>query len=151
MDAMPNRRRDLQPGASPGAGVPHRALAAFIEELPDGYVAVDPQLHITYVNGQAARLLGMPPSALTGLSLENGALEHLTAPFAADFRRALDTGTVVESEHKIPSSTDGEPDRWLGVKICPGDSGLGDFLHDATIIHAASKSATRMEIGRASR
>jgi len=124
-------------------------MAAFIEELPDGYIAVDSHLHITHVNGQAARILGMPQAALTGLSLEDSMLARMTAPFAADLRRASDTRTVVEAEHRIPSATDGEPDQWLGAKICPGGTGgLSVFLHDATIVHAASKSATRLAMKR---
>jgi PAS domain S-box-containing protein len=103
--------------------LPERVL----ERVSDGVVALDKEGRYTYVNEQAARILGKPVCELLGCSLWALFPELIDQPFTSAYRRALDTQEVTYVESYYPPW-----DRWFENRIYPANDGFSVFFHDVS-------------------
>ena len=117
-----------------------REMATTIERLRDGFVAIDSERRLSLVNEEAARLFGASRSELLGLPLED-ALGYFRDEYAiANFLTAC---TVAE-----PSAFDAydpRADRFLEVRVYPGQGGATLHLRDVTALRRAEYERQRSE------
>jgi PAS domain S-box-containing protein len=118
-----------------------RTMAATIERLRDGFVAVDPELRLALVNEEAARLFGADRSELLGAPLTN-ALSWLSDEHeAASFISAC-CNTTEPSSFDV---YDARADRFLEIRVFPGSGGATLHLRDVTALRRAEYERQRIE------
>jgi len=95
-----------------------------LERVSDGFLALDAELRVTYLNGTAAELLGGSRESLLGASLD---AELPESRFAGVCRDALASGTERTFEEQS------EPlGRWLEGTAYPDEDGLSVIFRDVT-------------------
>ncbi|MEY4906373.1 MAG: hypothetical protein RL260_91 [Pseudomonadota bacterium] len=110
-------------------------LRDVLARVDDGFVALDQDWRYTYLNQQAARLLGREhPDDLIGRNIWTEFPEGIGQPFHLAYEQAMRTQQpVVLEEHFKPW------DRWFENRIYPSPQGLSIYFTDIT----ARKSAER--------
>jgi PAS domain S-box-containing protein len=101
--------------------------AALLATIQDGFVAFDEGLRYTYVNAEAAALLGRTPADLLGRSVD----EVFPAAARSEFRLGL--SRVQASRETV--SVEGYSHvtrRWLEARIFPAPSGVTMTFRDVT-------------------
>ncbi|WP_107105599.1 SpoIIE family protein phosphatase [Streptomyces roseifaciens] len=121
---IPDRPRYVPPLHHPRTTKTHQALAAadLVERLPLGALSLDPEGRITFANTAATDLLGKPVRQLLG-----------TQPWQSlpwlDNVTCMDTyRTAVTSREPAAMTVLSPPDRWLGLRLYPGDSGISVLI-----------------------
>jgi PAS domain S-box-containing protein len=98
-----------------------------LESISEGFVFVNRDLDIEYVNRQAANIVGRDQGELIGKSLWDLLPELRDTKFGDTCRQALETGKMTQvEEHYSPV------DRWIHVNFYPSQDGLSLFIQDAT-------------------
>ncbi len=92
-----------------------------LESITDGFFALDRELRFTYVNSQAALILGRSREDLVG----EGLREDPT--FYPEYRKALTEGKAVMFEGYYPPL-----EKWYDVRAYPSASGLSVYFQDVT-------------------
>jgi PAS domain S-box-containing protein len=105
-----------------------------LESITDGFLAVDAEWRVTYVNRVAERLLAHAREEMVSLTfwdvfpdVEGTALEE-------NYRRAAATQEVVEFEAFYPGNG-----AWYKVHVHPSPLGLGIFFQETTAAHRAEE------------
>ncbi len=103
------------------------AMAATLERISDGLLALDADGRVTYVNETAAQALGRRREELTGRPLWEVAPGGLGGGFHAACQEAMRVGTPLQFE--ALSSAHG---RWFGCRAYPAPDGLSVLFQDVT-------------------
>jgi signal transduction histidine kinase len=110
-----------------------------LDELPDGFLTLDREGRITYVNVAAAGLCRVPRGAAIGRLVSEVVAAPLGGPLLDASVRALRTAATVEYETFHP------PVRgWFGVRAVPTRSGTSLYLRDVTARRAADNERERL-------
>jgi PAS domain S-box-containing protein len=124
-DAPTARGVAVDGGGAATAGRPPGDAVASLERMADGFLTLDGDREVTYVNGAAREMLG-DSGGLVG--------EHASDVFPADdgqirdgFDRAVKTGEMVAFE-----TSDPDRGRWFEVRAYPAEEGLSAFVQDVT-------------------
>jgi PAS domain S-box-containing protein len=120
------------PGDSDISGVaavsPESNLVALVlERVSDAFVALDRDWRYTYVNRQAAAILGKRADEILGCQIWAEDEAHADEVFQEAYRRAMDTQQFVFVEAYYPPF-----DRWFENRIYPSPDGVSVFFHDIT-------------------
>ena len=104
-----------------------RHLRRIHDRVADGYLGLDEEFHITYLDEEAAVLLEDDRERLLGERLWDVLPEAVGSPLQDEFERALAADTSVELEtYYEPYGT------WFDVRAFPVDGGLSVYFRDVT-------------------
>ncbi|QCB47911.1 PAS domain-containing protein [Hydrogenophaga sp. PAMC20947] len=115
-------------------------LTNTLESITDGFFTVDRDWQITYVNGEAERLLGRTRGALLGCDLWAVYPDALGTDFDHGFHRAMGGETGIRFETFYPPL-----DMWIGVDCHPSDDGLSVYFRDVSGRRAAHQQLKLLE------
>jgi len=104
-----------------------REKASLLEQVPDGFLAVDGQWRLRYVNDRAETMVGVHRDRLLGRPIWLALPALVDNRFEREFRRAVAERTTVEFEERNP--VDGH---WYAVTAYPVDEGLVVYFRDVT-------------------
>ncbi len=123
----PEPRRDDLSASRGGAKQPSNAtLAGVLETVTDGFIAIDRDWRIIYVNRTGRGLLG--EKVFVGLNLWEIYPELIGTPVEEAYRRVARDGVSVEFE-----SYDRTSKRWFEFRVCPAtEQGISVFFRDVT-------------------
>ncbi|MFQ1002247.1 SpoIIE family protein phosphatase [Modestobacter sp. SSW1-42] len=107
----------------------------FVESLPVGYLAIDGDWRITYVNGAAERVLGQARAELVGCSVWEAYPDNERNAFGRAYREVTRTGQPQSVEAWYPHPFD----RWFRVEVVPDGAGIALFFTDVTDRRAAQE------------
>jgi PAS domain S-box-containing protein len=134
---IPGAPADFQ-GAAP-------RLLSLLNEVLDGFVALDRNWHVTYMNQAAADLigrLGKTPAALAGRNLWEALPELVHTQFHDECQAAMRDGVRAEFEdYSAPL------DAWFRVRLLPSEEGL--LAHTQEITEAKRAQAVLAERAQA--
>ena len=122
---------------SPSADIPAAVpvgMTAILDRVSDGFLALDTDWRITYINEKAAQVFGRLRADLAGKSLWKEFPEGVGTPFHAAYSEAARTGTPLQFE--AFSVVYG---RWFGCRVYPAPDGLSIFFRDVTEQHEAQR------------
>lgn len=114
--------------------VPDQLLA----DLAEGYLTLDAQWSIVYLNPAAARFTGLDPEAVTGTTIWLH-FPELDVSYRAMLEEARSTGKVAEFE-----SYNSARHEWRTVRVYPYVGGLRVLLHDQTGPRRAEEYGLRL-------
>ncbi|MFC7513562.1 EAL domain-containing protein [Herbaspirillum sp. GCM10030257] len=104
----------------------HR-LNTTLENMSDGFVLLDQDWHVSYMNGMAERMLKKPRSSVLGKVVWDEFPELVESRIYRECQRAVATASAVESEFFSPLV-----DRWFEVKVYPSEDGVSVYVRDIT-------------------
>ncbi len=110
--------------------------AAALELMPIGLVALDADMHVTYVNPVAVELTGMSAADLVGRRPWDLFPEIVGT---RDKTVRASVAVAIEYEQQLGSS-----ERWIGVLSCPMQAGTAVFIRDVTKRKRAEEAVTRL-------
>jgi PAS domain S-box-containing protein len=107
----------------------HEALREVLSRVEDGLVALDRDWRYTYLNVQAARMLGREkPEDLVGRHIWTEYPEGVGQPFHQAYEKAMATQQpVVFEDHYAPW------DRWFENRVYPSPQGLSIYFTNITV------------------
>jgi len=114
---------------SPSSGILPAApdgMAAILERISDGLLALDKDGRIIYINEKAAQVFGRRRTDLAGKALRVEFPDDFGAGFHAACHEAARTGAAFQWEASFPA------DRWFGCRVYPAPDGLSIFFQDVT-------------------
>ena len=117
-----------------------RRVVAILESITDGFFALDPGCHFSYVNPQAEALLGRSREELLGRSLWEAFPEALGTSFEREYRRAMAERIPVGFEAYYPPLG-----RWSNVHAYPSADGLSIYFTDVTQRRQAEEALRQTE------
>lgn len=102
-------------------------ITTLLDHMSDAFVHVDPQWHLTYLNRQAERYLGIGVSRedVLGRSLWKIIPELLGTSIEQQLREAMATLQTRDFDAVGPRTH-----RWLEVHVYPASDGLSAYFHD---------------------
>jgi PAS domain S-box-containing protein len=110
---------------------------SILESITDGFLALDRDWRITYLNAEAERIIGRPRAELLGRDYWELDPASAGTRLEREFRRAVAEPVSVQFEHY-----DEPRDRWFEVKAYPWrDGGLAVYFRDVS----GRKHAQQME------
>ena len=98
-----------------------------LERITDGFIALDADYNVTFVNEQAASLLPYTADKLEGQNFWEAFPDEVGSRFWTKYQDALATG-----EPRTFEAHSDELDRWLKVTAYPSDDGLTLYVRDVT-------------------
>ena len=102
-------------------------LAAMLERIGEGFIALDRDWMLTYVNAEAERIVQRKRGELLGQSLWQAFPEAVGSVFEAEYRRAVRDGVAVNfEEYFAPLGI------WVEVRAYPSEEGLAIYFRDVT-------------------
>jgi PAS domain S-box-containing protein len=101
--------------------------AALLATIQDGFVAFDQELRYTYVNAQAAALLGRQPADLLGRQVDEVFPEATQSPFRLGLARVQATHEAISVEGYSQLTQ-----RWLEARLYPAPRGVTMTFRDVT-------------------
>ncbi|HEX8849080.1 MAG TPA: PAS domain S-box protein [Gemmatimonadaceae bacterium] len=121
---------------------------AVLDRITEGFLAVDAEWRITYVNPATLALTGLPREALVGRALWESFPGIVGTRVEQEYRRALADQRPVHFEcHYAPLSL------WAVLHVYPSASGLAIYVQDVTARKLAEEQqaalAARLEAERA--
>ena len=118
-----------------------RRITDTLERLSAGFLAIDVESWtITFINSEAAHLLGHPRGELLGRSVGDAFAEFEDTPFEANLRAAVAAQEPEKFEVEV------RPSQWtLEVHVSPASDGLSLYLQDVTERRAAERERQRVE------
>lgn len=112
------------------AGRLAQRLAAMLEAITDGFVAFDERWRYTYVNAEAARMLGRSVDDLINTSVWSQFPELAGSGTEEALRRAMHERVSTTTE-EFYAPLDG----WFDVRAYPWEEGVAVFFRDVTETH----------------
>jgi PAS domain S-box-containing protein len=102
--------------------------SAILEGISDGFIAMDREWRLTYVNGAGAKMVGRPPGELLGGNLWELWPHSYDSPFGLTYRRSVEENVplVVECYYPEPLNA------WFEVRCYPSPDGLLLFFTNTT-------------------
>ena len=102
-------------------------VRTILECITDGFVALDPDWHYSYVNKRAAEMFGRTPEQLLGKHIWDEFPDGAAQPFAKAYREAMAEQTTIFLEEYY------EPwDRWFENRIYGSRTGIAIYFTDIT-------------------
>ncbi|HWR85106.1 MAG TPA: EAL domain-containing protein [Rhodoglobus sp.] len=102
-------------------------LGVMLDSISDGFIILDREYRVTYLNKQAAVILGASAIALRGRILWD-AFPDAGDLFRESYAKAMDERVPVEFEAYYPAPLD----LWLDVRAQPSSHGILVYFQDAT-------------------
>lgn len=102
-------------------------LATTLESMTDGFMTLDREWRITYLNAEAEKLVDCQREDLIGITLWEAFPDSLEASFGREYRRAITEQVTVEFEEYFPPLS-----KWFGVRAYPSEQGLAIYFRDVT-------------------
>lgn len=115
-------------------------LSDTLESLSDGFLTLDSDLTVTYVNLEAEKILDRERSTLVGQSLRDAYPEISERKFETEYRRALETQEVVRFSDYYPPLA-----KWFEVHAHPVPDGLAIYFRDVTEQRAKDEQLRLLE------
>jgi PAS domain S-box-containing protein len=103
-------------------------MNAYVESMPDAFLALDAGFRVRHANRAAERLLGFSRDELLGRMLWDTCAEEPESMLRRQFQRALSTGRTVEFEECLATHQ-----LHLRVTAVPTSGGLLVYLADITL------------------
>ncbi|MEW6495452.1 MAG: PAS domain S-box protein [Cyanobacteriota bacterium] len=127
-------------------------IVTIVESLTDAFFAFNHQWQFTYINKQAAKLLGKTPEEILGRSLWNEFPDYVGSIFFEQYQKAVIEQVSVEFEQFFP-----ERNCWYEVRAYPSPDGLCVYFHDisdrkqaeAVLVERARGTALAAAVGLA--
>ncbi len=111
-----------------------REHEAVLERVTDGFLSLDRDLHFTYANGRAGKLLASDPDELVGTPLpETTLVEDDDGPDASSLVAAVEAAAQSGETEDFELHAAG--DRFVHGRAYPDEGGLSVYLHDETERH----------------
>ncbi|HXH78847.1 SpoIIE family protein phosphatase [Nocardioides sp.] len=110
--------------------------ARLADSMLTGFVSVDREWHVTYLNPAGSAVVGYTPRQLVGLNFWDAFPEMAELEFGRQYERAVATGEVVDFEAYYPRLH-----AWFDVRAVPGQDGLVIYFSDITERHADQEAA----------
>jgi PAS domain S-box-containing protein len=104
------------------------AVAHVLETMAVGYIALDRDWRMTYVNAEAERITGRPRAELVGLSLWEEFPATVATEFEEAYRRADRTGEALSFDAYYPAPLD----VWVEVRVVASDDRISLYFLDIT-------------------
>jgi diguanylate cyclase (GGDEF)-like protein/PAS domain S-box-containing protein len=115
-------------------------LASMLESIGDGFVAVDRDWRITYVNRKALEFSGLPREAVVGQIIWEVVPDLLFSPALQHYRIVMDKRTPVAfEEYRKRAKT------WLEIRAYPQEEGIAIYFHDVSARRQAEESVRESE------
>lgn len=129
-------------GALESAQAAHAVLRNVLARIDDGFIALDLDWRFTYVNAQAARLLGRDNlDDLLGRHIWTEFPEGAGQPFQRAFEQAMAAQhSVVIEDHYAPWN------RWFETRVFPSPEGLSIYFSDVTARRQAEQVTREREL-----
>jgi PAS domain S-box-containing protein len=105
--------------------------ARILESMAAGFLSVDREWRVIYVNAETERILGRPRQELVGRDLWE--TFSVAAEFEEAYRRAMKSGVAETVEAHSAAPLDG----WYEVRVSPTVDGLSLYFIDVTDRHEA--------------
>ena len=102
-------------------------MSAYVECMPDAFLALDTGFRVRHANRAAEKLLGFSRDELLGRMLWDAYLEEPESTLRRQLQRALSTGRTVEFEECLVTTQ-----LYCRVTAVPASSGLLVYLTDIT-------------------
>ncbi len=100
-------------------------ISTILENIGDGFITLDGQLRITYVNRRASEFLGKTREQLLGHRVHDQFPDIIGSPFLENFRKALEQKVNVAFEEFYPPLG-----KWFEVRAYPFQGGLSIHFLD---------------------
>ncbi len=111
-----------------------------VERISDGFMVINRNWVITYINSTAEKLLLRQPGYLLGKKMKDEFPGSLDRPFLVAFDEALRTGlNKYIEEYFIPTN------RWFQASIYPSADGVAVFFRDITEQRKAEEEVRKSE------
>ena len=130
ISAAPLAARRSPPTDTGEFGAAGTSAEAILESITDGFIAVDADWHVTYVNRMAERMLQQSRDQIVGRSFWETFPDVRGSRFEMEYRRTAATREVVEFEEYHAAR-----DAWYRVGVHPAPRGLGIFFRETTSTH----------------
>ncbi len=114
--------------------------SAILEQMPDAFLALDAQWHITYFNSQAIPFLQKSRAELLGRSIWDVFPEARDTPFFHWCHQARITGKAVSCDYLSPVVN-----MWFHVHVSPSPEGICVYFQDITERKQAEESIRQSE------
>jgi PAS domain S-box-containing protein len=111
-----------------GSHVPWRAGERVVESMPVGFMSVDANWQITYVNPAGVAVVGQSREQLVGADYWTAFPANYDNEFGRAYRNAVAQGEAVSLEAFYPHPLN----RWFEVEAMPADGGLLMYFSDVT-------------------
>lgn len=105
----------------------HQQLVDILERISDGFLALDAEWHVSYINKRGAQLLGKDVDELVGKIFWEVFPDTVGQPFYEDFLRALNEQKRLYLEEWYAPWR-----KWFETRIYPSPDGLSVFFTDVT-------------------
>ncbi|HEY9860102.1 MAG TPA: PAS domain S-box protein, partial [Candidatus Obscuribacterales bacterium] len=102
-------------------------VSQILESITDGFIALDSEWCFTYLNREAAMILGRPVEALLGKNLWEELPELDGTSFGQLYRQAVAASVSLELEDFYPPF-----EAWFAVRAYPSQAGLSLYFRDIT-------------------
>ncbi|MFE2187460.1 PAS domain-containing protein, partial [Streptomyces sp. NPDC059455] len=143
-----DRRRDRD-GTGSGTLLADDQVSQALWHMSDAFFAVDGDWRITFVNGEAERLLGAARTTL-GRTLWDAfarlSVDEAEPGLRSRYRRAAESGTPVGFEVRWPTNQ-----RWYSMRLVPVPNGLTVYAADITASRAREAERAAAEHAAAER
>lgn len=114
-------------------------LAATLDSITDGFLTMDRDLRVTYINRQGALIAQRPPAALVGRRLLEAFPEAIGTIFERKYQEVLRTQRPVHFDsYFAPLNV------WVELSVHPTAEGLAVYLRDVTARQAAQQEIVRL-------
>jgi PAS domain S-box-containing protein len=111
-----------------------------LETVTDGFVALDREWRLTYINREAARTIGRTGKSLLGKVLWQEFPEFAQTSIATLYRQVMQQGKAVASvEYYAPCQ------RWYSLRIYPSATGLSIYFRNMTDVFQTVYDRSRAE------
>ncbi|GAB3414329.1 hypothetical protein GCM10027435_09140 [Haloparvum alkalitolerans] len=100
--------------------------ATLLDRMTDGFMAVDTDDTITYINDHGAEMAGFEPAEIVGVDLRE-AFERTSDAFLAAYDRAIERKEAETVETYYPPA-----DAWYESRIYPDETGASIYFRDVS-------------------
>jgi diguanylate cyclase (GGDEF)-like protein/PAS domain S-box-containing protein len=111
------------------------SAAAVLDSMSDGFVAIDHEWRVIYVNTRGAEIQGRAPELLLGRNLFEIYPDAVGTSFESAYRKAMTERVLVQIEAYYAPW-----DRWFNQRIYPTEDGIAIFFVDITERKRGEKS-----------
>ncbi len=115
-------------------------IAKILESITDGFVAFDQEWRFTYINHEAAKILGRSAQKLLGKTLWLEFPEFRDTSFGQLFQQAVSEGVSLELEDYYPPFK-----AWFSARAYPSEAGLATYFHNITEAKQAQEQLRQSE------